>query len=134
MYYFNICHNYMRPNSFTIHLCSSYCYWYYHYYNYYCDYQIYFCFYLFLYLFIYFCFYLFLYLFIYLFSLLLFVWSGDLFGEEGVLLVGFLTLGCCELKELRGTQPCIYNPSIQPSLKCLVINGMVNSCYGPYCL
>ena len=133
MYYFNICHNYMRPNSFTIHLCSSYCYWYYHYYNYYCDYQIYLSYYLFIF-YIYFCFYLFLYLFIYLFSLLLFVWPGGLFGEEGVLLVGFLTLGCCELKELRGTQPCIYNPSIQPSLKCLVINGMVNSCYGPYCL
>ena len=133
MYYFNICHNYMRPNSFTIHLCSSYCYWYYHYYNYYCDYQIYLSYYLFIF-YIYFCFYLFLYLFIYLFSLLLFVWPGGLFGEEGVLLVGFLTLGCCELKELRGTQPCIYNPSIQPSLKCLVINGMVNSCYGSYCL
>ena len=133
MYYFNICHNYMRPNSFTIHLCSSYCYWYYHYYNYYCDYQIYLSYYLFIF-YIYFCFYLFLYLFIYLFSLLLFVWPGGLFGEEGVLLVGFLTLGCCELKELRDTQPCIYNPSIQPSLKCLVINGMVNSCYGPYCL
>ena len=87
-------------------------------------------FFIFIFVFIYF----YIYLFIYLFSLLLFVWSGGLFGEEGVLLVGFLTLGCCELKELRGTQPCIYNPSIQPSLKCLVINGMVNSCYGPYCL
>ena len=48
-----------------------------------------------IYLVIYFIFLFFIYLFIYLY----FYWYVDLFGRKGVLLLGFLTLGCCELKE-----------------------------------
>ena len=44
----------------------------------------------------------------------------------------FFILGCCELKEEVSTQTYLYNLSIQPSRECLVINWMVNSCYGPY--
>ena len=42
-------------------------------------------------------------------------------GREN-LLGNFLTLWCCELKELVSTQTYLYNPSVQPSLECLVIN------------
>ena len=41
-------------------------------------------------------------------------------------------LGCCELKEVVSTQTYLYNPSIQRSRECLVINWMVNFCYSPY--
>ena len=51
---------------------------------------------------------------------------------EGTPFGRFYILGCCELKEVVSTQTYLYNPSIQPSRECLVINWMVNSCYGPY--
>ena len=44
----------------------------------------------------------------------------------------FLTLGCCELKNQVSTQTYLFNPSIQASLECLIINWMLNSRYGPY--
>ena len=44
----------------------------------------------------------------------------------------FYILGCCELKEVVSSQAYLYNPSVQPSCECLVINWIVNSCYGPH--
>ena len=69
---------------------------------------------------------------IYLFIHLFIYWYVDLFSQKGVFLVGFLTLGCSELKEQVSTQTYIYNSSLQPSRECLVINWMLNSHYGPY--
>ena len=34
----------------------------------------------------------------------------DLVGQKGVLLVGFLTLGCCELKESVSIQTYVFKP------------------------
>ena len=56
----------------------------------------------------------------------------ELFGQKEVLLVVFVTQGCCELKEEISTRTYVCNPSIQPSPECLVINWIVNSRYGPY--
>ena len=59
-------------------------------------------------------------------------WIGRPIRPEGSPFDRFFILGCCELKEVVSTQTYLYNPSIQPSRECLVINWMVNSCYGPY--
>ena len=53
--------------------------------------------------------------------LFFFLIRGPIRSEEN-LLGNFLTLWCCELKELVSTQTYLYNPSVQPSLECLVIN------------
>ena len=63
--------------------------------------------------------------------LFLFLVSGPI-RPEGSPFGRFLTLGCWELKEYVSTQTYLYNPSMQPSLECLVINWMVNSGYRPH--
>ena len=81
------------------------------------------------------------YLFIYLFfiiiiiNFLFFLFLGGIrrpIRPEGSPFGRFYILGCCELKEVVSTQTYLNNPSMQPSRECLVINWMVNSCYGPY--
>ena len=74
-------------------------------------------------------FYLFISFNIYLYIYLL---ISGLIRPEGGPFGRSLTLGCCDLKEYVNIQTYVYNPSIQPSSECLVINWMVNSRYGPY--
>ena len=110
----------------------------YYYYEYYCYHYYYYYHYYHYYYFLFFCYYH--YLFIYLFFIIIIVIIIIIFffgirrpiRPEGSPFGRFYILGCCELKEVVSTQTYLNNPSMQPSRECLVINWMVNSCYGPY--
>ena len=55
-----------------------------------------------------------LFYFVFLLFIYLFIYSFIYFGQKGVLLVGFLTLGCCKFIELASPRTYIYNPQHNP--------------------